>query len=91
MIRDMPIDENNPYTPGQVSEMIDTTLSIEGFTFGQDYDIMVVPNITNIGYGRDVGYSIKQYNLGEEIHSISATKIRNESKLRTNDTSKSSD
>ena len=28
----------------------------------------------------DVGYTIKQYNLGEDIHQISATKIRNASK-----------
>jgi hypothetical protein len=46
------------------------------FTYDKDYVIMVVPNITHIGYGRDVGYTIKQYDLGEEIHAISATEIR---------------
>lgn len=91
MIRNMPIDENNPYTSGQVGEMISTVLEIEGFTFGQDYDIISVPNIVNIGYGRDVGYSITKYDLGKEIHSISSTEIRNASKHRTNYTQEHSD
>lgn len=80
MIRNMPVNSNNPWAPGQVSENIDTALKLEGFTFGQDYGIIMVPNITNIGYGRDVGYKFTQYDLGEEIHKISATDIRNELK-----------
>jgi len=35
-----------------------------------------VPNITNIVYGRDVGYKIEQIDLGAEIHAISATEKR---------------
>jgi len=42
------------------------------------YKIMVVPNIVNITYGRDVGYKIEQEHLGEDIEQISATKIRKE-------------
>jgi hypothetical protein len=38
--------------------------------------IIAVPNITHITYGRDVGYTIEQEDLGEEVESISATKIR---------------
>jgi len=43
-------------------------------------DAMVVrlPNITNIVYGRDVGYKIEEVKLGEEIESISATQKRKE-------------
>ena len=37
---------------------------------------MVVPNIVDITYARNVGYSITQEHLGEEIESISATQIR---------------
>lgn len=84
MIRDMPFSDSNPYHHTHVENMIKENL--KDFTFGVDYDIMVVPNIVNIGYGRDVGYTIKQYDLGEEIHEISATKIRNELKNRTDDT-----
>jgi hypothetical protein len=38
--------------------------------------IMRLPNITNIIYGRDVGYKIEQVDLGAEIHAISATEKR---------------
>ena len=37
---------------------------------------MLVPNITNICYGRGVGYKIEEVVLSEEIQKISATKIR---------------
>ena len=37
---------------------------------------MLVPNVTNICYGRGVGYKIEEIVLSEEIQKISATKIR---------------
>jgi hypothetical protein len=37
-----------------------------------------LPNITNIVYGRDVGYKIEQINLPAEIQAISATQKRKE-------------
>ena len=40
------------------------------------FKIMLVPNITNICYGRGVGYKIEEIVLPEEIQKISATKIR---------------
>jgi hypothetical protein len=47
-----------------------------GFTHGEEYVIMQVPNIVDISYGRGVGYTFTQHDLGEDIHNISATKIR---------------
>ncbi len=38
--------------------------------------VIKMPNITNIVYGRDVGYKIEQVKLGDEIESISATQKR---------------
>jgi len=40
------------------------------------YEIMLVPNIIEIVYGRDVGYKITQETFTDEIHNISATSIR---------------
>jgi len=40
------------------------------------FKVMMVPNITNICYGRGVGYKIEEIVLSEEIQKISATKIR---------------
>ena len=78
MVRSMPISDSDPYPPITIKQTIQNELN--RFTYDVDYVIIIVPNIINIGYGRDVGYTIKQYDLGEEIHSISATQIRNESK-----------
>ena len=78
MIRDMPTDKDNPYAMGMRRNTIIEALSKAEFKEGTDYIITVVPNIADITYGRNVGYSITQEHLGEEIEKISATKIRQE-------------
>ena len=40
--------------------------------------VMKLPNITNIIYGRDVGYKIEQVELSRELQAISATQKRKE-------------
>jgi nicotinic acid mononucleotide adenylyltransferase len=72
------VQDDNPFTPGDVWINIEKTLKEEGFTIGKEYIIMDVPNIVDISYGRGVGYTFTQHDLGEEIHNISATKIRAE-------------
>ena len=76
MIRDMEVTENNPYSGGQVAELIQEALEKEGYKYNEQYIIISVPNIVDISYGRDVGYSFTQHDLGQEIHEISASKIR---------------
>lgn len=44
----------------------------------ETFEILEVPNIVNITYGRDVGYKIEQERLDADIEAISATKIRDE-------------
>ena len=51
-------------------------MSQENFVLNKDYVIMLVPNIINITYGRDVGYKIEEEVFDEKITNISATKIR---------------
>jgi len=41
-----------------------------------------VPNITNITYGRNVGYKIENEVFDEDTHSISATEIRKQMGLK---------
>jgi len=55
-------------------------LKDEGFQYDKDYIVMDVPNIVDITYGRDVGYTISEERLDKEIEDISATKIRNKEK-----------
>jgi len=67
---------DNPFDFETVKRNIIEGLAAENFVFQEDYDIMLVPNIVDISYGRGVGYTFTQHDLGEEIHAISATKIR---------------
>ena len=74
MIRDCQgSNGSNPFAVEQVNQFIRRDL--DPIYQGQ-YEIVLVPNIVNITYGRDVGYKIEQEIFNEEIHSISATKIR---------------
>jgi hypothetical protein len=53
-------------------------LEAKGYVHEQDFVIILVPNIVNITYGRDVGYKIEQEVFNDEVHAVSATKIREE-------------
>ncbi len=68
--------DDNPFSFDEISENIQRKLSLSGFKVNEDYIIQSVPNITNVTYGRGVGYKIEQESFGSDIESISATKIR---------------
>jgi hypothetical protein len=68
--------DDNPFDIDTVKKNIIDALGAEGFVYNEDYIIMQVPNIVDISYGRGVGYTFTQHDLGEDIHNISATKIR---------------
>lgn len=70
--------DDNPFDYDTVVENIKAGLAEHDFTYGEEYVIMQVPNIVDISYGRGVGYTFTQHDLGEEIHAISATQIRAE-------------
>ena len=67
---------DNPFDVDTVFANISEALAKEGFVENEDFVIMLVPNIVDISYGRGVGYTFTEHDLGEEIHNISATKIR---------------
>ena len=70
------VQDDNPFTVDEVMVNIKDALEKEGFKHGEEYIIMRVPNIVDISYGRGVGYTFTEHDLGEDIHNISATKIR---------------
>ena len=70
--------EDNPFSFNEISSDIEKKLEDHGYKLGKDYLIEIVPNITNITYGRGVGYKIEQENFDDKTESISATKIREE-------------
>jgi len=69
-------NNSNPFSFEEVKMGIIEKLDSYNYVYGKDYMIMLVPNITNITYGRDVGYTIEKETFSQEIHDISATKIR---------------
>jgi len=66
-------DEKNPLSFDEVKDFIDNDLK-KNYT--GKYDIIDLPNITNIIYGRDVGYKVEKISLDDDIEKISATQIR---------------
>ena len=72
-IRDVQGVDDNPFNFETVKKNIEERLSPK---FKNRFKIILVPNITNICYGRGVGYKIEEVILPEEIQKISATKIR---------------
>lgn len=68
--------DDNPFGEIQVVEGIEAGLRKEGYDNGHEYIIICVPNIVDISYGRGVGYTFTEHDLGKDVHEISATKIR---------------
>ena len=72
MVRDVQGVDDNPFNFETVKNNILEAL--------KDYQgrikVALVPNITNICYGRGVGYKIEEIVLDEKTQQISATKIR---------------
>jgi hypothetical protein len=61
-----------------VRKNIIEALKLEGYEYRREYNIINVPNIVDISYGRGVGYTFTEHDLGKDIHNISATNIRKE-------------
>ena len=68
--------DDNPFSFKEISEDISEKLKSLGYKINVDFIIQLVPNITNITYGRGVGYKIEEESFNSDTESISATKIR---------------
>jgi cytidyltransferase-like protein len=65
-------DEKNPYEFEYVRARIEHALrEYEG-----RFIVVALPNITNVFYGRDVGYAVERIDLDHSIQEISATDLR---------------
>tara|TARA_B000000460_G_C21461350_1_gene368192 strand:+ start:351 stop:704 length:354 start_codon:yes stop_codon:yes gene_type:complete len=73
MIRDTGgTDDSNPFDFNDVKKNIEKSLK----KYAGKFEIIKVPNITNVCYGRGVGWKIEKISLPKKIEEISATKIR---------------
>jgi len=69
---------DNPFDFDSVCDNIEQGLATDNFKRGIEYEIMLVPNIVNITYGRGVGYVFEEETFDKSVTDISATKIRKE-------------
>ena len=72
MVRDVKGVDDNPFDFETVKKNIFEALK----DYKNRIQVTLVPNITNICYGRGVGYKIEEIVLDEKTQQISATKIR---------------
>ena len=72
-VRDVQGVDDNPFDFESVKSKIHEKLDSK---YKNRFRGVLVPNITNICYGRGVGYKIEEIVLSESIQKISATKIR---------------
>ena len=78
-VRDIPPDEKKPFTTEQTVEMVKEVYS------DHDVEVVSIPDIESVNYGRGVGYEINEHVPPQNIGFISATGIRNNIKEGNND------
>jgi cytidyltransferase-like protein len=66
------IDKRNPLPFFAVKQRIEAALA----AYAGRFVVVALPNITNVFYGRDVGYTVERIVLDEKTEAISATKMR---------------
>ncbi|MDC3043073.1 adenylyltransferase/cytidyltransferase family protein [Candidatus Pelagibacter sp.] len=66
------VGKKNPYKFNFVKKKIETSLKI----YKSSFIIIKIPVVSELIYGRKVGYKIRKINLPKSIENISATKIR---------------
>jgi len=83
MIRNVEVDNNNPFTAHEVFVLLSDAFAKE---IGEGLvALQIIPDICSINYGRGVGYEVNclEQQCPEEIKRISATEIRR--KIREGD------
>lgn len=79
-VRDVPTDEKNPFSAQQV-----LYLWKEIYRNNPMVKVIIIPDISSVNYGRDVGYKICEIEAPKNIQRISATEIRTQIKKGIND------
>jgi len=74
-VRDTPISEKDPYSLAERVANIK-----EKYKQNKNVEVIAIPDIKEVCYGRDVGWGIRRIRLKKKIEQISATKIRNSQK-----------
>lgn len=73
-IRDVPVDEKNPWTAQEI--LVNLSKELQDLVEAGRLMIMKIPDIESINIGRGVGYDVIEHVPPQDIHDISATKVR---------------
>jgi len=73
-VRDVPVDERNPWTAQEI--LINLSVELKDLIESGKLSIIKIPNIESINIGRDVGYDVIEHVPPEDVKAISATVIR---------------
>ena len=77
-IRDVPASEKNPWTSQEI--LMNLSIELKDLVEEGKLNIMKIPDIESINIGRGVGYDVIEHVPPQDIHDISATKIREQKK-----------
>ncbi len=69
-VRDIPPDDENPLTTDQTVEILRAAY------VDDDVEVVTIPDIESVNYGRGVGYEINEHVPPKDVGFISATDIR---------------
>ena len=73
-IREVGLDDSNPYNPQDVKINIENELN--DLIEAKKVKVIIIPDIESINYGRGVGYDIIEHVPPKKVGEISATEIR---------------
>jgi hypothetical protein len=74
----VPVDEKNPWSAIEV--MMNLTNELIDLIEEGRLKIIIIPDIESINIGRGIGYDVIEHVPPQDIHDISATKIREQMK-----------
>jgi cytidyltransferase-like protein len=77
-IRDVPTSESNPWTAQEI--LLNLVEELKDLIEEKRVMLGIIPDIESINIGRGVGYDVIEHVPPQEIHDISATKIREQMK-----------
>ena len=73
-VREVSIDDKNPYDPAEVKKNVESEL--KDLIDCNKVKVIIIPDIESVNYGRGVGYDIIEHVPPKQVGEISATKIR---------------
>ena len=73
-IREVSLDDSNPYDPVEVKKNIEKELN--DLILADRVKVIIIPDIESVNYGRGVGYDIIEHVPPQKVGEISATEIR---------------